>query len=369
MRVLQVFGEPLSTGGQEAFIMNIYDNIDKNKVQFDFFTPYYCDNLKMKDKIECSGGKVFAQGREFESKKRKKFFVQELKNFLKDNNYEIVHIHSGSIFALSYGAKISKKYGAKKIIVHSHCTGTDSLKYRVIKKLSERVFLNNATDYLACSKEAAIWKFPKKVIEENQYTVIKNGIQLEKFAYNKEIRGEYRKKFNIEKEELVIGHIGRFEAEKNHEYLVEIFEELSRRKKNVKLLLVGTGALKNNIINKINEKNMQDKVILLENRDDVNKILQAVDIFVFPSLFEGLGIVAIEAQATGLHTICSENIPKEANVTELFHQLELNVGKEKWADEILKYIKCDRKDMIESIKAKGYEAKKSAEIILNIYLN
>lgn len=367
MRVLQIFAEPLSDGGQESFIMNMYRNINKNKIQFDFFTPYYCNNLKMKEKIERFGGNVFAQGKKFETKRRKRFFIKELKKFLKNNNYEMVHIHSGSVFALAYGAQIAKKYGVKKIIVHSHCTGINSFKYRLIKRLSESMFLKNATDYLACSKEAAVWKFPKKIINENQYVVIKNGIELEKFVYNQATREEYRKELKIKKEELVIGHIGRFEIQKNHDYLVEVFEELNKREDAIKLLLVGTGSLKKDIINKIKEKNLQDKVILLENRDDVYNILQAIDIFVFPSLFEGLGIVAIEAQAAGLQTICSENVPEEANVTTLFHKIEISNGKEKWADEILKYKTYERKDIIEEIRTNGYDAKKSAKVLEEIY--
>ena len=369
MRVLQIFAEPFSDGGQESFVMNMYNNIDRNNVQFDFFTPYYCDNLKMKEKIENLGGKVFIQGRAFDTKKRKKFFIEELQKFLQNNNYEIVHIHSGSVFALAYGARIAKKNGVKNIIVHSHCTGINSLKYKVIKAISEKIFLSNATHYLACSKDAAAWKFPTKIMEENQYTVIKNGIELEKFSYNVDIRNEYRKNLNIGKEDFVIGHVGRFETQKNHNFLVEIFEEVSSRETNAKLLLVGTGSLKDEIINKIKEKNMKDKVIMLENRNDVNKILQATDIFVFPSLFEGLGIVAIEAQAAGLQTICSENIPEEADVTTLFHKLDIGMGKDKWAEKILEYKKYDRKNTIEEIRNKGYDAQKSAKALEYIYNN
>lgn len=369
VKVLQVFGEPLSNGGQEAFIMNIYDNIDRNKVKFDFFTPYYCDNMKMREKIELYGGEVIAQGKNFETKKRKRFFVQELTKFLKKSKYDIVHIHSGSIFVLAYGAKIANKYGARKIIVHSHCTGVDNIKYKIVKMASEKIFIDNATNYLACSREAAIWKFPQSIIENEKFVVIKNGIQLEKFKYLEKIRTEYRSMLDIKDNEFVIGNVGRFEIQKNHEYLLEIFEELSKKMTNSKLILVGTGTLKEKIIKQIKEKKLQNKVIILEKRDDVNKILQAMDVFVFPSFFEGLGIVAIEAQAAGLHTICSENIPPEANMTDLFHKLNISDGKEVWVNEILKYIKYERSDRVELLRKNGYEARESAKIIENIYLN
>ena len=325
--------------------------------------------MKMREKIELYGGEVIAQGKNFETKKRKRFFVQELTKFLKKSKYDIVHIHSGSIFVLAYGAKIANKYGARKIIVHSHCTGVDNMKYKIVKMASEKIFIDNATNYLACSREAAIWKFPQSIIENEKFVVIKNGIQLEKFKYLEKIRTEYRSMLDIKDNEFVIGNVGRFEIQKNHEYLLEIFEELSKKMTNSKLILVGTGTLKEKIIKQIKEKKLQNKVIILEKRDDVNKILQAMDVFVFPSFFEGLGIVAIEAQAAGLHTICSENIPPEANMTDLFHKLNISDGKEVWVNEILKYIKYERSDRVELLRKNGYEARESAKTIENIYLN
>lgn len=367
MRILQVFAEPFANGGQESFIMNMYNNIDKSKFQFDFFTPYSCDNTKMAKKIKENGGNLYVCNKEFNCKKRKKYFVNELKKFLKANKYKNVHIHSGSIFALLNGARIAKKSGANQIIVHSHCTGIDSYKYRLIKKYSEKIFLRNVTDYLACSELAAEWKFPKKIVDKHNYTVIRNGIEVEKFVFNEDIRNEYRKMLNIKENEFVIGNIGRFEKQKNHSFLIEVFEKMLQIEGNCKLLLVGNGVEKEKIISIIKEKNIDNKVIMLENRSDCNRILQAMDVFVFPSLFEGLGIVAIEAQAAGLKTFCSENVPQEINLTNLYERIELSEGVDYWAKYILNKKNYTRQNLFNQIKQKGYDAIDSVKLLEYIY--
>lgn len=367
-RVLQVFGEPLSNGGQEAFAMNMYRNIDRSKVQFDFYTPFFCDNKNLEEEIKKLGGKVFASNGRFFQEGNKKDFIMGLENFLKEHKYEIIHINSGSIFNLAFGAKIAKKYGTKKVIVHSHATGIKNIKYRMIKLLSTNIFLKNVDKYIACSQKAAEWKFPKRIMKKNQYTVIKNGIELEKFIYNEQIRKEYRNKLNINENDFVIGNVGRLELHKNHKYLIDVFQEVLKYIPDTKLIIVGNGTMKEEMINLIKKKNIEDNVILLERRKDINNILQAMDIFVFPSIFEGLGIVAIEAQAAGLVTVCSENIPREAAATELFKKLDLSTGKEIWAKEILKNKSYKRSDYTEKLKEQGYDAKDSAKCLQNIYL-
>ena len=370
-RVLQIYGEILSNGGQEAYSMNMYRNINREKVQFDFYTPYYCDNENLVKEIEQLGGKVYTGGGKFELEGNKKDFVKNLSKFLSNNPYEIVHINSGSIFALAFGAKIAKKYGAKNIIVHSHCTGNDNIKYRIIKAISSGIFLRNATYYCACSKEAARWKFPKKIIKNGKFEIIKNGIELDKFKFSENIRNEYRKKLNRDNK-YVLAHVGRFTDQKNHEFLIKVFAQLRNKYSDCKLLLIGDGPNREKITEMVNEMGLDESVSFLGIRNDVNKILQAADIFVFPSRFEGLGIVAIEAQATGLPTICSENIPDEANQTDLFNKLNLSDGIDVWANKIMelkdKKISADRCEYSQMLKKAGYDAKDSAKRLEDIYL-
>lgn len=368
MRVLQVFGEPLSFGGQEAFIMNIYEAIDKSKIQFDFFTPYYCNNNNMKKKIEMLGGSVYACNRKFESKKRKKYFVNELETFLSKQKYDIVHINSCSTFALAYGAKIAKQYNAIKVIVHSHSKGLLSLKYLVVKLLSNNKLKKYADVYLACSDEAARWKFPGQIINEKKYSVIKNGINVEKYLFNNEIRREYRRKFGIDDRTFVLGHIGRMELEKNHFFVIDVFSKLKNKNDDSKLILIGNGSLEDKIKEKIKNLNLTESIIILKNRNDVNKILQSMDSFIFPSLYEGLGMAAIEAQAAGLKVFVSENIPEIANVTDNFIKLNLASGSEYWANRILtEHNKEYRKNTKNELYKHGYDICESVSNLEKIY--
>jgi len=369
MKILQIFGEPIANGGEESFVMNMYECIDKKRLQFDLFTPYYCENVNTKKKIESYGGKVIVRNKRFNSKLRKLYFMRELKKFLDTNKYDVVHINSGSTIMLASGARIAKKSGVKKVIVHSHCASKINMKTKILKKFCEILFIYNTDEYLACSSIAAECKFPKSICEQKEYKVIKNGIQLKKFQYSEETRNEYRKLLKCEKS-FVMGNVGRMGVEKNQMFLLDILEEILKTEIDAKLIIVGNGELKERINEKIKEKGLENNVILLSDRSDVNKILQAMDIFVFPSLYEGLGIAAIESQAAGLHTICSENIPDEAKVTDLLEKIELNKGAVDWAKEILKYKEAKRNiNEIALIEKKGYNAIESAKILEKIYEN
>lgn len=373
IRVLQVFGEPLSNGGQEAFIMNTYRNIDKSKIQFDFFTPYYCEEKWISEEIKRLGGKLYTSNNKFNTKKVKKIFIDECKKFLNNNKYDIVHIHSGSLFALTYGAKIARKSGAQKVIVHAHATGKNNFKYRIIKLISNFVIVKYATDYFACSHYVAKWKFPKKIVKQKKYEVIKNGIELKKYKFSENIREKYREDLSV-KEKFVVGNVGRLSKEKNHIFLIEVFNEIYKKNKDAVLLLVGggcedaAGAFQKNIKNKVEEYSLENVVHFLGSRNDVYNVLQAMDVFVFPSLYEGLGIVAIEAQASGLITICSENVPEEANLTKLFKKIDLSKGPDYWANEILKYKEVKRNDKTLEIKKMGYDATDCVKKLEKIYL-
>ena len=366
--VLQVFGEPLDNGGQEAFIMNMYRNIDRSKVQFDFFTPYYCANENLRHEIESMGGHVFEKAGHFDTQGDKKDFVNNLTAFFAEHKYDTVHIHSGSIFSLAMGAKIAKKNGAKKVIVHSHATGNNNLQYKIIKAVSPFLFAGNATDYLACSEIAARWKFPKSVIRRKQYRILKNGIDLQKFSFDESVRTRYRTEMKLENK-FVMCHVGRMSPEKNHAFLLDVFEALKKLRHDALLLLIGDGPERHNVEKLVQEKGLANDVILLGKRQDVNALLQAGDVFVFPSLFEGLGIVAIEAQATGLPTLCSEHIPEEANATSLFSRISLSDGPAAWAEKILALpVPEDRSGYGKYLSQCGYDSKEAAYCLQQIYL-
>ena len=370
IRILQFFCEPLANGGQESFVMNMYRNIDHNKIQFDFFTPFYITNKELEKEIRQMGGNVYVGNGKFDSKANKKDFKKISKIFLKEHNYQIVHIHSGSIFSLAFGAKIAKKSGAKSVIVHSHATGINNFKYKIIKTLSSSIFLKYADEFFACSIEAAKWKFPNSIIKKEKYRIIKNGIDIEKFKFNGKIRNEYREKLGFNNK-FVICHIGRFDLYKNQRFLVEIFKDIHKDYKNAVLVFVGDGDEKTKIESIVNNYQISDNVIFLGIRNDINKILQAVDLVAFPSIFEGLGMVTIEAQTAGLKTLVSESIPNEANISELFERIPLS-SKNEWTNRIENYIKINddnRKDMSNIIREKGYDSKEVAAKLEYLYMN
>lgn len=367
VRVLQIFCEPLANGGQESFIMNMYRNVDYNEVQFDFFTPFGCENLKLKEEIECLGGKVWAADRKFDDKKNK-CVKEEIKNFLKDKQYKIVHIHSGSTYSLMIAAKIARTIGIENVIVHSHCGGFKNLKYKIIKKISKYFFLKYPTHYFACSKLAAEWKFPKKVIKENKYIILNNAIDTNKIYYSEEIRKIKREELNI-KENFVVGHIGRFSVQKNHNFLIDIFYEIQKQKPNAILLLIGVGELQADIRKKVKDMRLDNKVIFLNIRRDISELLNAMDVFVLPSFFEGLPVVGVEAQATGLQVFTTTGVTRELPLKNISYYYSLDMSAGKWANSILQEFKnYERDNTTKLIKESGYDVVEAAERMQELYI-
>lgn len=366
-KILFVFAEPFEFGGQEAFARNVYNNIDKRLFNIDFFTPYSCSDNEMIEKMSNDGNELYYCNKKFNSRLRKYFFISTLKTFLSNHNqYDIVHINSGSTFALAEGAKICKKNGISNVIVHSHATGISSVKHSLTNYIIEPKF-KYADQFLACSKEAAQFRFPKDIIDANKYEVIVNGIDFEKYKFDNNIRKNYRESLGINLNDFVIGNVGRLSEEKNHDFLIDVFMELVKEQKNAKLLIIGDGILKEKILNKIMFNKLEDNFILLSGRKDVNNLLQAMDVFVFPSVYEGLGIAAIEAQANGLPTICSQAVPDVAKICPNFIKLNLSDGIARWKNKILEFIDIDRKNINENLEESEFNIKKTVMKLERIY--
>lgn len=367
IRILEVFREPIANGGQESFLMNMYRNIDRTKIQMDFMTPFTCDNPTLKDEIICMGGQVFTYDHTF-GVNNNHAFKKSITDFLRNHVYTTIHIHSGSTYALMEGAKIAKKYGVKNIIVHSHCGGFANIKYYMIKTLSTYPLMKYPTHYCACSKLAAEWKFPKKIVENGLYSIIKNAIDLKRFRYDEKQRNEYRTQFGFHGK-FVIGHIGRFAVQKNHSFLIDIFEQIALKRSDAELVLVGDGELKKEIERKVLDKKLVDRVKFLGLRHDIPELLNMMDAFVLPSFFEGLPVVGVEAQATGLPVFCSDRVTREFPMRELSYFMSLEEAPEKWAHEIIDT--CSRlkrygttNEMIDA----GYEIKSAAKKLEDFYL-
>lgn len=366
IKVLEFFGEPLNYGGQEAFILNVYSKINKETFNFTFITPFECTNIKLQELINENNDTIVFDNYEFESNLRKKFILQTAKKYI-TNKYDIVHIHSGSVFTLFNVAKIAKKNGVKRVIVHSHATGKMNVKYKIIKFISD-LSINKYADYFfACSGLAGKWKFPKKIINSKKYYIIKNGINLDKFRYDYEQRTAYRKEFQLENK-LVIIHVGRFSAEKNQLYILDIFNELLKIKDNSVLFLVGgDGEFLEKVKHKIDELNLNNKVNILMNRSDVNNLINMSDVFILPSLWEGLPFTGIEAQANGIPCIFSDTITDELNISESYNKLSINEEPKIWATEIVKLAENGRRDTISDVKKNGFDIENVCNFLENVY--
>lgn len=319
IRILHIVSSTFSGSGVMHFIMNYYDKIDKNKYQFDFLVlDKKEDNYD--EKIKKLGGRVFYINKPSFNFK----FVREVDNILKNNNYNIIHCHP--IYSFLFVGIFKKKYNIKNIIQHSH---TNKLSAKKISLVRNYLLLKLApfyvTKYSACT-ESALLLFSKKDLEKKGYKIIDNTIDYSKYIFNNNLRNEIRNKYNIRNDDIIIGHVGRFSKEKNHEMILNVFEELLKKNKKYKLLFIGDGILKSKIIELSKNKKIYDKIIFTGNVHDVENYLCAMDIFLFPSLFEGFGLALLEAQLSGLNCITSCNIPDDVIITNNVLKCKLSKG-------------------------------------------
>ena len=363
-RVLEAFGEPIADGGQEAFVFGVLEKMDMSGLHVDCLTAYDCRSEKYRGLVERLGGQVFALDLPFAPGKSRENIRKPFREFLKDSHYDVVHIHSGSISVLAIMAAEAGKAGAGKVIVHSHASGeNDNLKHKVLRFLASIPMSRYVTTYCACSKEAAEWKYEPKYAAKAH--IIKNGIDIERFGYDPQKRTGIRRKLGID-DRFVIGHVGRFTKEKNHIFLIDIFEAVSQRDSAARLLLVGAGEEMGTIRQLVRQRCLEDRVIFTGSVTNVEDHLQAMDIFVLPSRFEGLGIAAVEAQCAGLPVIASDRVPRSAAFTEKMVFLPLEAGPEKWADEIILHRDSER--AAPGISAAGSDIRLTAKKVRELYI-
>lgn len=359
IRVAHILGKMVG-GGVEAFIMNYYRHIDKEKVQFDFIIDSD-STVVPREEIEKLGGRII----EIPPYQHIFKYTKELKKVLKENKYKIVHSHLNSLSVFPLYCAWTVKVPVR--IAHSHSTtNKKEWKKNLIKRILKPFSKVFATDYFACSEHAGSWLFGNKTFNEGKVTLIYNAIDVEKFRFNNETRSRIRKELNID-DKYVLGHVGRFVKQKNHEFLIEIFNEVHKQNSSAVLLLIGDGPLESNIKQKVKELNLEEQVYFLGVRDNVNEYMQAMDVFVFPSLYEGLGIVAIEAQCSGLRCICSTEVPLEVKVSEqvCFNSIDdIN----SWKNDILTE-NTSRVDITENIRNSQYEIAIESRNLLNKYLS
>ena len=364
IRVLEAFGEPIADGGQEAFVFGVLEKMDMQGLQVDCLTAYDYRSEKYRGLVERLGGRVYALNLPFAPGKSRGNIRKPFREFLKDHQYDVVHIHSGSISVLAIMAAEAGKAGVKKVIVHSHASGEkDNLKHKILRLLASIPMSKYVETYCACSKEAAEWKFEPKYAKKTQ--IIKNGIDTERFRYNVHKRTEMREILGLE-DNFVLGHVGRFSKEKNHEFLVCVFEDVIKMAPDARLLLVGAGDEMDRIRSLVKKKQLEDKVIFTGSVTNVEDYLQAMDVFVLPSRFEGLGIAAIEAQCVGLPVIASDAVPNDADLGNISF-LPLSSATAAWAGKIEKMKDMDRKDISALVKKAGYDINETAKLVKELY--
>ncbi len=364
LRVLHVLGS-LNMGGAETLIMNIYRSINRKNIQFDFIV--HGDDIGIYEKeIIALGGKIYRMPKYCGL--NHSTYKKAWKNFLKHHpEYLIIHGHMRSTAAIYL--KIAKKF--KRItICHSHNTSNGKGLKSFIKYVYQYNIRHISDYFMGCSYEANRWLFGKKIAKSNDCLVLKNGIDVSKFAYNEDSRKKIRSLYGIKENDLLIGNIGRLCYQKNHEYLLDIMAEIIKRRPNSKLMIIGDGELELSIKEKITKLNLTEKVIMLKNQNNINELLSAMDVFVFPSHFEGLGIVVVEAQASGLPCYISDTIPKEVCLTNIVKCFSITDEPSFWALQILKEKEFDRKSEIYTkiITDKGYSIKNAVELLSDFYL-
>jgi glycosyltransferase involved in cell wall biosynthesis len=359
-----------SMGGIERYVFNNLEFINRDRFQFDILTR----NMEIKNSEECKkyGFEIKYFSNTYSN--NKELFIKEISDIF-DSGYDVIHLHTTQWtgFLLE---EIAMEKKIPKVIVHSHSTGelipmnstssTDTHeKYKNLHEYYKAKFNERlATDFCACSWSAADWLFGPQ-IQRDKIQLMKNAINVDKYIFNQKIRKEVREKLGVENC-FVLGHVGRMSKEKNHEFLIDTFNEVYKRNNKARLLLIGEGNTEVNIKDKVNEYGLQDVVILLGWRNDVERIMQAMDLFLLPSLFEGLGIVLIEAQAAGLKCICSDRVPKEAAITNNVEFIPLDI--DKWADKVFKNSNdYDRENMYECITNAGYNIKYSVKELEKLY--
>lgn len=370
IRVLHAVHAVTKGDGLANFIMNYYRKIDRSKIQFDFLF-FREDENDFKAEIKELGGRCFY----LEQPSLKTDFRKDGYDFFESHKGEFTVFHCHVFFAAAFYGKIAKKFGVKSVILHSHNTVYGVSLSRKIRNFFLIKYARSIADrYAACGDQAARFMFGDHAFESGQVTVFRNAIEIEKYGFSKEKRERIREELNIDNC-YVLGHVGSFTMQKNHKFLIEIFDELLKIKPDAKLLLMGgdgiaVGSTMEEIHNMVIDRNIEDKVCFLGLRSDVGNILSAIDCFVLPSLFEGLPFSAIEAQTSGCHCVVSDTVTKEVNIG-LCNFISLSKDAKEWAREILVYQEIDfsRNNGMEMAKKLGYSIEDEADKLQQYYQN
>lgn len=362
IRILNMF-TIMDRGGAETMVMNYYRKIDRTKIQFDFMV-HRTERGVYDDEIESLGGKIYRMCPVYPQNFPK--YKRMLKSFFDEHTeYKIIHSHMSE---LGYYAFIeAEKHGVPVRICHAHSAPKEKDLKMIVRYYFKKKMMPYTTHMFTCAEESGIWLYGKK--NKNNFVQMNNAIDAEKFRYNTEVRKKIRNELNI-KDELVVGHVGRFIKTKNHTFLIDIFEKILKSRPDSKLLLVGQGELETQVKDYVKTKGIENNVKFLGARNDINDIMQAMDVFLFPSLFEGLALVLVESQAAGLNCFTSDKVVTQlAKITPNLTYLPLEKQSDYWAKTIIKsQDNYKRDDTYEEIKKNNYDINDNVKWLTDFYL-
>lgn len=359
IRILHIVPN-MDAGGLETFIMNLYRNIDRSKVQFDFLV-HYKRKCHYDDEIIDLGGKIYRMTLRDNNNIFK--YIRELNKFYKEHpEYKIIHCHMASIGFINF--LVARHNGIKVRIAHSHSISCENSLKGFAKRMLIKPCKYLSTINFACSKEAG-----EHLFENRKFEIISNGIDLDKFKFSKPKRVKIRKELNVGEDTVVIGHIGRFNLSKNHPKVIEIFKEYHKKNTNSILILVGIGSEQEKIRKLVNANNLEDSVKFLGVRKDTDYLYSGFDIFLFPSLYEGLGIVLIEAQTSGLYCYTTlDKVPSSASISNRLEYIDLVSSSKIWAAKLNDKDCFDRKGIVFNANKDNYDIKVVADKMMMFYL-
>lgn len=356
IRILHIVTH-MNRGGLETMIMNYYRKLDRKRIQFDFLV-HREERADYDDEIEGLGGKIYRLQKlnPFDTR-----YLHSLDAFFGEHKeYLIVHSHLDCMSAVPL--KAAQSQGVPVRIAHSHNSAQDKNVKYLLKLFYKNRIKKYATDLFACSEQAGKWMF-----DSDDFKVFPNAIDAGTFRYNEAVRRKLRAQYELSRENVVIGHVGRFNKQKNHPFLIEVFAEIVNINPAAVLMLVGQGDMFDDMQEYAKKLCVFDRILFLGMRENVNELMQAMDVFVFPSLYEGLGIVAIEAQAAGLPCIISDRVPIECKKTELVQQIPLEKPRRYWAEHIVYAAKTERQDTFLQIAESKYDIEENVKWLEQYY--
>lgn len=368
-KILIVIPGNIDLRGIQMFFLNTLKYFDYRNIQIDIYFGGRCENYDMcKEFINKDIG-IFVGELDFNNRTNRYVYRKDIRKILGNRKYTCIHVNSGMPWFNCIALEEGKRAKIKKRISHSHSAHIENKNF--LKRINKiRITYKSnylATLYLACSENAGIWMFGKKKMKEKGI-VIYNGINTISYTFSKIERNQWRKKYNLTNEYVIL-HIGAFYDVKNQRFLVDMFSKLKRLDKEVKLIMIGSGPNLELIRNQVISEQLGKSVMFIERTDKVAKYMQMADLFVLPSIFEGLGIVNIEAQATGLKCIVSDVVPQIVKVTDLVEFLPLSKGSNYWAEQIYKRMgPYERKDRINQVRESGFDARITAQGLQEVYL-